>query len=819
MSENNKIDIELLEQIYDCSTTCILDENFAIIESNENFNKLSGYSESEVSGISLLQLKHQDQSNSVYDFLIRTLEKGEIWKGELQFSHKTKHLIWLDTTIKPILLNHQKKRYIGTFIDISPRKVLIDNLKQRAHRQGLIAILGQISLNNIPIQDLLEQTLSVVCGSLNINIGVIQEIAVDGEKALVRASYNTAILQPGETVLNIINNNILEYTLHSDRPVICESLENEKRFNTPDEYLQENASSAICILIGDKKYPFGIFTLLSDKPKDLNIDEIHFLQSVCNILAEAINRKNMEQALRHEQELSRNYLDVAEVVFIVLDTKGNILLANRYAASILGYSQESLAGMNFINAFIPEEYQKTVFTNFKKMINKEKTQNNLVDIHGNVTPVINRQNNLRHIRWRSSALLSDNGDVNAILSSGEDITDILAHEKEQKHLEKQLHQAQKVEAIGMLAGGIAHDFNNILASILGFSELAFETLNSDDTKLHKYLTQIQNSGIKARDIIAQLQSINLQDDSAEKAILLPSLLKGTLQMLRSALPSSIDMQLNINNDVPAVKINAPRFNQMIMHILTNSRNALNGKGSIEINLKTEELSETCCTACNSSFNGRYVVLSIHDNGPGINSNIFPEIFSNKTKNTNAGLPFISHVIHNTHGHLLISESHLSTNTNAPGTCIKLLFEIVDESSIEEKQKKDEIDFSAIYNKHIMIVDDENSVASYMGELFRGAGFNATVFCDSAEALESFKNNPDSYDLIVSDQTMPVITGDILASQMLELKPELPVIICTGHSDLLDKEKAEDLQIKALLAKPVDSAELLHTVVNLLTEKK
>ena len=222
MPENNKIDIVLLEQVYDCSTTCILDENFTIVHSNENFNTLSGYTESELNGKSILELKYQDQSNNLYDFLIRTLEKDAIWKGELQINHKTKRLIWLDATIKPIISDNQVKRYIGSLIDISPRKRLIDNLKQRAHQQGLIAILGQISLNNIPIQDLLEQTLSVVCGSLSINIGLIHEIAVDAEKVLVRACYNTAILQPGKTILNITNNNIQDYTLKNKRPVICE---------------------------------------------------------------------------------------------------------------------------------------------------------------------------------------------------------------------------------------------------------------------------------------------------------------------------------------------------------------------------------------------------------------------------------------------------------------------------------------------------------------------------------------------------------------------------------------------------------------------
>jgi len=815
MSDQNMIDREILEQVYDCSTICIFDNDFSIIYCNNNFNHLTGYKESELIGKSLLQIKHQDQSNSIYEFLVKTLEKGETWKGELQLNHRIKPLIWLDTSIKPVISDTRKNRYIATFIDISQRKQLIDNLKQRAHRQGLIAILGQISLNNIPIKDLLEQTLSVICGSLEAKIGLVQEISVNGKSALVCAAYNTAHLLAGKTLLEINNNNMLEYTIHSDRPVISESTINEKRFLIPDEYLQENISSAVSLLIGDKRYPFGIFTLLSDKPKSFNIDEIHFLQSICNILAEGINRQNMEKALRHERELSRNYLNVAEVVFIVMDKKENIILANYHAASILGYSQNDLAGINFIDVFIPDNFKEKVRINYEKIIKKEKTPDDLLSIHGNVTPIINKQNEVRFIRWKSTPILDDQGNVDTILSAGEDITEILEHEKEQKTLEKKLHQAQKVEAIGMLAGGIAHDFNNILASILGFSELAFEAIGNKNQKLHNYLTQIQNSGIKARDIIAQLQSINLQDDSPDKPILLPTLLKGTLHMLRSALPASIEMQLNINNDIPAVKINASRFNQVIMHLLTNSRNALKGKGNIEINLSTQNISGISCSTCKTDLNDNYVVIEIHDDGPGIDSNIFPELFFNQKTSKSAGLPFVSHVIHSTQGHLVISDSHLGNETT-PGTCIKILFKIVETLSPGEKRKKDEIDFSNIHNKHIMIIDDENSVASFMGELFKGAGFTATVFCDSVEALASFKNKPDSFDLIVSDQTMPAITGDILASQMLEIRPELPIIICTGHSDLLDEEKAESIHIKALLKKPVDSAELLHTVVKLLT---
>jgi len=821
MSDKSNIEIEILEQVYDSSTICILDTNFSIIYSNKNFNTLTGYTEDELNGFNLLETKNHEQSNGAHDFLIKTLQLGETWKGEIQLSHKTKDLIWLDTIIKPAISNRHPNHYIAIFTDISHRRELIDTLKQRAHQQGLIAILGQLSLTNIPMSNLLEQALSVICSTLNINTGLILEIGINGEQALVRTAYNTSHLISGKTVLKISQNNILEYTLHSERAVISQSLVDEKRFNVPDEFLNENGNCAICILIGDKKYPFGILSLLCDKAKTINEDEIHFIQSVCNILAEAINRQIMEHALRHERELLRNYLDVAEVVFIVLDKKYKILLANRHAASILGYSQEELAGLDFINTFIPVNDRDTVKKYFQNFLNNNPIKENIQTIHGNIIPIINKKNCTRQIRWRTSPLLNKEENINSILSAGEDITEILESEKEQKNLEMQLHKAQKVEAIGMLAGGIAHDFNNILVSILGFSELAFETIDESNTKLYKYLTQIHNAGIKARDIIAQLQSINLQDDTPDKAILLPSMLKGTLQMLDSALPESTDMQLNINNDLPAVNVNASKFNQMVMHLLTNSRNTLQGKdkGKIKITLDIDKFSDTYCSACNNKIKGKYVTLSIFDNGPETAKNILTDLFSENNKNKDSGLAFVNNMIHGTDGHMIISNSHLDENSEESGNCIQLLFKIADKSSSEKPAAKDEISKSDINNKHIMIIDDENSVASYMGELFRGTGFNATVFCDSVEALQAFKSKPESFDLIVSDQTMPVITGDKLALQMHEIRPELPIIIYTGHSDSLNMESIEDLNISALLKKPVDSAKLLHTVVSLVTQIK
>ncbi len=814
MPTNKSIDKDLLEHLYECSNICLLDESYSITYCNKNFNSLTGYNDNELNGINILDITNHDQSNNIYNFLVDTIKNGEIWKGELQFKHKNNQLVWLDSIIKPIFSKTKKTRYLASFIDISQQKQLTDNVKQRSHRQCLIAILGQISLNNIPVQELIEQTLSVVCGSLSVNIGIIIEINQQDNNAIIRSNYNGSTNISDNTSLIVNKNNILGKALRSSQPIHCSSLSNEDRFTIPDELLHEDSNSGIFFIIGEKKSPFGIFALLSKTPKTLNIDETYFLQAICNIIAEASNRQLAEQNLRYERELSRSYLNVAEVIILVVDKEKKIILINNYASMTLGYAQEELNGLNFIEKLIPEKYKKSAIEKFDNILSNTNMSDGTSHTYDNVSSIITKQNDIRYIRWRSSSLMDDTN-IDYILFAGEDITEILKHEEEEKHLQKLLYQAQKTEAVGMLAGSIAHDFNNILTSILGFTELALDNKSNKPDKLHKYLKRIQASAIKARNIIEQMQSINLQNDTPNNAILLPSLLKSSLQMLHSTLSQSIVIQTDISNNMPAVKINAPKFNQMLMHLLSNASTALNGEGNIKISLKIEDIINSQCNSCNKMINDKYVVLTIHDNGPGISIMTLNDIFSKPDSEHTSGLPFISHITHEKDGHIIISNIKLNKNEESTGTCIKLLFKIVKHESDNDHHQKKSIDFSEIQQKHIIIVDDESTLASYLGELLNSAGFISHVFSDPVEAFREFEKSPDDIDLIISDQTMPVLTGDELAKKIIHIRPDLPIIIINGQEDLLTNEVASDLQIQALFKKPVDSAELLHTVVSLL----
>ncbi len=796
MTSEHTLAGEYSAQIIDNSIICVFNSKLDITYTNDGFNFLTGYKKKELIGTNVLSLKHLNKPDSTHQFIIKTLESGETWKGELQLTHKEQQTIWLDATIIPVDKSNGDRDFIAIFLNITERKKLISNLKQRAHEQALISILGQISLSNIPLKDLIDQILSVTCGSLDIETGIVIKLS-SRNSAICCNQYNAELAE--EKSVDIAG--LLNFLSRKNHIITSESLDTESRFTVPDIFLNNKYKHAIFILIGDKKNPFGILSLLSNNIHTLNTNETDFLKSICNIISQSIIRHNIETSLEFEKELSSKYIDVAEIMIIALDKNERVILSNQKSSSTLGYSKTELSEINFFDTFLPEKLNSIIRLAFHRLFDEKEKTNDTLKLRNNIIPMIDRFGKKRTIKWNSSLLFDEQNHITSVLSAGEDITEILAYEKKQKQLEEKLHQAKKMEALYTLTGGIAHDFNNILSSILGFSDLIIENIGKNDDILHEYIGYIQESGIKARDIIAQLQDINLNQSTQNNSALLPELLKDILKMLRSIFPPDVNIQHNIDDNTPPVYINVETLNQLVLQLLLNARNALTGNGLIKIELSTKKINNICCLFCGENINGEYATISIHDNGTGIDDATLASIFKpSSTSKTPSGLTIAANIIHENNGHFFIERHH---NSNAFKTSVHSLFSFV---SIEKT-----------LHKHLIVVDDENSVATYLGELLKGAGYKVSVFCDSVEALSAFKSRPETYDLVITDQVMPVITGSELAADMLLIKPAIPIILCTGQSDILNDNKVLKTGIRACLKKPLNSEKLLHLIYSLLME--
>ncbi|HEC15876.1 MAG TPA: response regulator [Sedimenticola sp.] len=396
---------------------------------------------------------------------------------------------------------------------------------------------------------------------------------------------------------------------------------------------------------------------------------------------------------------------------------------------------------------------------------------------------------------------------------------------ERHRLQRQLQQAQKMEAIGQLTGGIAHDFNNILASILGFTGLALERhVGEKDTELREYLSEVYHAGERARDLIAQMLAFSRGTTTEPRRMTLQPLVKEAAKMLRATLPSTIELSTEFDKDAPAVVLDPVQLYQVVMNLCINARDALEGKGRVDIRVRrmhaigrgkrhgqTNAGAHDICNSCHAGIAaGEYVELSVRDSGSGMSkdqlSRIFQPFFTTKEvgKGTGMGLSMAHGIVHQHGGHILVDSAP------GEGTTFRVLFPAADSAPTQDQDAEGATKRTSerMNNAHILVVDDEVSVARFMGDLFESRGHRVTLMTDARAALDLFRGDPNAFDLVVTDQTMPKLTGVELTQELLALRPGLAVILCTGYSDQVDEARARELGIRGYLTKPMEANALL-----------
>lgn len=529
------------------------------------------------------------------------------------------------------------------------------------------------------------------------------------------------------------------------------------------------------------------------------------LSGVLGIFWDITEQRNL---LKQHSDIIKQYEAITATVpdvMYMLNDKGCITWWNNTFEKVTGLSPDKLKNL-YAAEIIAEQDRERIVIAMQQVFENGFSE---VEAH-----LLTETGEILY-NFNGARLRDSNGNLLGLVGSGRDISKQKENERQQELLQRQLEQAQKMESIGQLTGGIAHDFNNILAIILGYGELSLSVLECEPPpveKLRKHLTEIVRSGGLARDLVTQMMVFSRENISQPHSTNMTQFIDEFLSMLRPVIPASIDLVTEIETDLPAIVIDPVITQQMLLNLCINGRDAMKGNGKLTIAVKLETISEQVCDSCHKVFSGDYIQFAVSDTGPGIDSELISSIFEPfmTTKEIGKGTGMGLSMVHGiTHKHL----GHIRVNSMQGKTTFKIYLPVgnaVDEVYI------DNINDSSILDDdngehHIMVVDDEIIIAELLDEILSSHGYRVTVKDNGQDALKAFTNKPDDYDMLITDQTMPRMTGKDLAIKMLDLKPNLPIIMCTGYSEHINEEDAKNIGIRAFLKKPVNTNDLLKLI--------
>lgn len=686
------------------------------------------------------------------------LEKGEGYDLDLEtLTTKGRH-IYVRTSCEVTVKKGKPAKLTGTFQDISKQKKYEMALKEREEKfrqlfenmsQGVFYQLADGSLSDVnkAALDLFGLSREQFIGKSSYDPSW-HVISENGEKILPENHPSMRALKTGKTVK--------DYTLGVFHPRLKKYI--WLNINATPQFKQAENT------------PYQVFVTMQD----------------------VTERKNAEQ----ERSNLTSLIDQSIDNIMITNTQGTIQYVNPAFERISGYKLDEVKdkSTNILKSGIhDDEFYKNLWETIKQgrmwsgLISNKAKNGSIFEEETFIFPIYDKNNTICNF----GAIKRDT--------------------TEKHKMEEQLRQSQKMKAIGTLAGGIAHDFNNILNSISGFTELSMRHL-ATDSKEYSHLEQVIKASDLAADLVQQILTFSRQEEQNIHPLKIQFIIKEAMKFLRSSIPSTVEITDSIDKDCETILADPTQVHQIIMNLVTNSYHAIkeNGFGKIEVTLENETIEEVNSFKSINLPSGKYIKLSVSDTGCGIASDKMHEIFEpyyttkKKGEGTGLGLSIIYGIVKNYNGEIEVE------STPGSGTIFKIYLPVFVE---EDEDAIDLIEIEAIPRgtEHIMVVDDDEVLVNLNTTILESLGYKVSGFTSSLEALENYKKNPEIFDLLLTDMTMPDMTGSDLSREILSIRKDMPIIICTGFSDMINEEQAKELGIEDFLMKPMTIKNLSKSI--------
>jgi len=487
-----------------------------------------------------------------------------------------------------------------------------------------------------------------------------------------------------------------------------------------------------------------------------------------------------------------------------LGVEGNDLQITSFspgAEKMFGYTEHEVIGKSIAMFLLSEDIEKAV-PKIREVIKKKK------GYEGKIT-LIRKSGEHFPAFLAIHPLFDSKGNISGGLGISIDIS-------ENKNRQSKLHQAAKMESLGTLARGIAHDFNNILGIIIGNTELAIDEIPRWNP-VRQNLEKAHKACLRLKDLVKQIRTFSQQTEPKMTPTRVTPIIEETIKFLRSSIPSTVEIYHDILGDSDTIIADPTQINQVLLSLCTNSAHAMgqNG-GTLGMSLENVTLNEETAASYDDLHAGSYLRLSVSDTGHGIDPSILHRIFDpyfttkEPGEGTGLGLSVAVGIIRNHNGTIR------AYSEQGKGASFHVYLPLVEVEVSEETGKEE---FLPTGDECILFIDDEQELMNLGRQILGRLGYSVITRTSSLEAFELFRKSPDQFDLVITDLTMPAMTGDRLGKELIKLRPDIPIILCSGTIEHTLIDKVKDLGVKAILAKPIEMKNLANTVRKVLDEKR